>query len=144
MPKQNDTFSVRCKKHPWCRGVYKPQYSKCDTCWLLYVLRYQWAANGEAKLGSFNPYRYLIGHVDLKRASAGLRRARTGGLTMRCHLHPKYRAEGVPTAVCGGCQLMYVLKAGDAHSVRALFTVLDTFSANSERQEDACVALQIF
>lgn len=63
---------IGCRKHRRYTGERKSnQY--CDSCRLLYVLRHQWARDGERRLGSLNAYAYLIGDVDLEEACSGIK-----------------------------------------------------------------------
>ena len=62
---------VKCRHHRY-QATRKPGW-KCDACWLLFVLKYQMHAEGEKRLGPFNPYAYVINSVDLKKACANLK-----------------------------------------------------------------------
>jgi len=63
-------LTVKCCDHGY-KATRKPGWN-CDTCWLLFVLKYQNHEDGERRLGSHNPYVYTIGFVDLKEASTKL------------------------------------------------------------------------
>lgn len=58
----NKILSVRCHTHPRYAAEHKPR-TKCKSCWLLYVLRWQYGKDPDKKLGSLNPYQYLIGDI---------------------------------------------------------------------------------
>lgn len=62
---------AKCHLHPWYRAEYKPK-TKCSSCWLLYVMRWQYDAKGEGKIGSLNPYAFFLGEVDLEEACSGI------------------------------------------------------------------------
>ena len=64
-------LSVKCRHHRY-QATRKPGWN-CDSCWLLFVLKYQMHKDGERRLGPFNPYAYVIGHVDLKKACTNLK-----------------------------------------------------------------------
>lgn len=65
---------VKCRHHRY-QATREPGW-ECETCWLLFVLKYQMHAEGEKRLGPFNPYTYVIDHVDLKKACANLKLSR--------------------------------------------------------------------
>ncbi|MFH1193389.1 MAG: hypothetical protein V1661_00170 [bacterium] len=67
-------LTAKCRHH-YYRAMRKPGW-KCDACWLLFVLKYQMHAEGEKRLGPFNPYYYVIDHADLKKACANLKLSR--------------------------------------------------------------------
>lgn len=67
-------LTVKCRHHRY-RATRKPGW-KCNACWLLFVLKYQMHAEGEKRLGPFNPYAYVIDNVDLKKACANLKLVR--------------------------------------------------------------------
>ncbi|MBU4421627.1 hypothetical protein L6259_03020 [Candidatus Parcubacteria bacterium] len=62
---------VKCLHHNY-RATRKPGWN-CDACWLLFVLKYQMHEDGERRLGPFNPYAYVIDHVDLEKACQNLK-----------------------------------------------------------------------
>ncbi|MDD5251157.1 MAG: hypothetical protein PHT12_00815 [Patescibacteria group bacterium] len=64
------TLTVKCSHHQY-QATRKPGWN-CDACWLLFVLKFQAHKDGERRLGPFNPYAYVIGHVNLKAACAAL------------------------------------------------------------------------
>lgn len=66
-------LKIRCRQHSrYTAARIKPK-TKCPSCRLLHIIRWQWDKRGEEKLGSVNPYALLIGDVDLEEAAAGLR-----------------------------------------------------------------------
>ena len=67
---RKSTLSVRCCHHTY-RATRRPGW-KCSACWLLFVLKFQNHPDGERRLGAFNPYTYVIGDVDLRKACAEL------------------------------------------------------------------------
>ena len=67
---KKSSLTVKCQHHGY-KATRKPGWS-CLSCWLLYVLKYQGHKDGERRLGPFNPYHYVIDHVDLREASANL------------------------------------------------------------------------
>lgn len=70
MPKS--VLVASCSEHPRYTGEQKPT-TNCHTCWLIYVMRWQHDKNGEDKLGSLNPFAYLIDHVKVKEACEGIK-----------------------------------------------------------------------
>lgn len=63
---KKSNLGVRCRHHRY-QATRRPGWD-CDACWLLFVLKYQAHEDGERRLGPFNPYRYVIDFVDLKKA----------------------------------------------------------------------------
>ncbi|MDP3954627.1 MAG: hypothetical protein Q8Q06_04425 [bacterium] len=50
---------IRCKEHPRYSGKIKPKLD-CNSCILIHILRYQHGPSADKKLGSLNPYQYLM------------------------------------------------------------------------------------
>lgn len=67
---KRSNLGVKCGCHRY-RAEKKPGW-KCDACWLLFVLKFQAHEDGERRLGPFNPYCYVIDHVNLKNACSNL------------------------------------------------------------------------
>jgi hypothetical protein len=61
---KKSSLGIRCKHHNY-KATKKPGW-RCNTCWVLFVLKYQDHEDGERRLGSFNPYVYVIGEVSLE------------------------------------------------------------------------------
>ncbi|MBI2109305.1 MAG: hypothetical protein HYT93_04005 [Parcubacteria group bacterium] len=61
-------LTVRCHFHPRYTAERKSK-TKCETCSLLYVLRWQYHKQAEEKLGSHNPFGFLN---DVDGACAGV------------------------------------------------------------------------
>jgi hypothetical protein len=57
---------VVCMHHPKYKANRK---SNCESCSLLYVLRWQYTKDADKKIGGINPYQFL----DLETACDGLR-----------------------------------------------------------------------
>lgn len=62
---------TRCHTHPRYTAEHKPK-TNCGSCWLLYVLRWQFSEKTDEKVGALNPFVYLIGDVDLEDACSGI------------------------------------------------------------------------
>ena len=62
---------AKCHAHPRYTAEHKPK-TECGSCWLLYVLRWQYSEKTDEKVGAFNPFAYLIGDVDLEDACSGI------------------------------------------------------------------------
>lgn len=71
MTEKKVVLEARCNFHPRYSAERRPKV-KCGSCWLLFVLRHQLAKDGPEKLGSMNPYTYLIGDVKLEEACSGI------------------------------------------------------------------------
>ena len=61
---------LSCPRHSY-QATRRPGWN-CQTCWLLYVLTYQYESDAEDRLGSLNPYAYLIGDIDLRQVAGEL------------------------------------------------------------------------
>ena len=74
-----------CHKHPRYTAERKPGQN-CRSCWLLYVLRYQFSKKAEEKLGALNPYAYLIESDGdhLEEALAGIEVQKKTVVAARC------------------------------------------------------------
>lgn len=68
---------AKCKKHPRY-AAERWSKTKCTTCLLLYVLRWQHDKKAERMLGSLNPYAYLLSGVDMEYACSYIK-------IHRCH-----------------------------------------------------------
>ena len=62
---------AQCHTHPRYMAVRKPR-TKCESCWLLYVMRWQFNEKTDEKVGALNPFAYLIADVDLEDACSGI------------------------------------------------------------------------
>ena len=50
---------IRCKEHPKYTGKIRPKLG-CNSCILIHILRYPYSNSPDKKLGSLNPYQYLM------------------------------------------------------------------------------------
>jgi len=58
------TLEIYCVEHPRYQAkTEKKGKRRCETCQLLYILRWQHEAPDE-HLGGTNPYQFLAGHLD--------------------------------------------------------------------------------
>lgn len=64
-------LATRCHVHPRYTAEHKPK-TNCDSCLLLYVLRWQFDKKTDEKVGAFNPFAYLLSGVDLEDACSGI------------------------------------------------------------------------
>ena len=65
-------LSVHCQKHPRYRAARKP-VTKCLTCHLLYIIRWQHSKEVTDHLGGVDPFQFVFsGYEQLKEACEGL------------------------------------------------------------------------
>ncbi len=57
--KLDSTLKIRCRNHPRYKAKRKPK-TRCRTCHLLYVLRWQNSKEGQGRLGGLNPYQFIV------------------------------------------------------------------------------------
>ena len=62
---------ILCKKHPKYLAKRKPSVP-CFSCLLIYVMRYQHTKEADHRLGSLNPYAYLLSGIDFEEALSEL------------------------------------------------------------------------
>jgi hypothetical protein len=55
-------LQIQCQKHPKYTGERRSR--RCETCHLLYILRWQHDPNAASKLGGLNPYQFIDENMD--------------------------------------------------------------------------------
>lgn len=64
---------IHCQKHPRYRALRKPK-TRCKTCHLMYVIRYQNSGRADRYLGGLDPYQFIVsGYDELHEACSELK-----------------------------------------------------------------------